>query len=677
MDKTQRIMIMREAITKIARILTADKVQVTQAGLAAFVKYDENTMKPLRVNLPMLPDDASEELIDAVQGFLDGEISRVLFADSKSALKSRDEQMMPIYSPIESLFCEKKMIEDYPGSRQNLNKMHQEFVDRFIEPQLQQALANHADEQQMFQILAVPALRAWGGIKFFQDYMLDKWSLIAGIQKQLDPIASTMGSMTDASQCYDMARQIRKVVLGEVPESDRESRHGDPKPGESKSGGGGGGGGGAGSGGGGGKAANLGGLPEDEDGGGGAPGEEDEAEPPAPGEEDEDGSEDEDEGPTPEDRDRTKKDASNGQDGFGQQNENSGPEEDTESAQPEYGGSNFMTKFDWDKVQDINNQFGQYVTELCSSELSDDEYTVFTREWDQLEPPKIPSSYTPDWLAHMEDQIQGMVGPVSRQLERAFAARNKSLNQQGQRVGKLSSSNLYRLTTDDDRIFKKKIEHKTRDIAVSLVVDCSGSMSGSKIETAMLSAWVMADVLQRLGVACEIMGFTTGDISSARSRELYRELESGVNGGKDWSRQEPLRLPMFKSFDEKFGIEQKKRLASFSRVQGIMSGNIDGESVQYAYESLCRHARKGKPKGRMMIVFSDGQPAGGRCYGKVLNSHLKQVVRRIEADGVNIVGVGIQSDSVQQFYRKNVKLDKIDELPGIVLKQLRDALLAA
>lgn len=667
MDKIKRILIVREAITKVAKILTADKVQVTQAGLAAFVKYDERTMKPLRVNLPMIPDDASEELIDAVQGFLDGEISRILFADSESALKAVHNDMQGIYSPVESLFCEKKMIDNYPGSRQNLNKMHQEFVDRFIEPKLQEAIAHGADEGTMFQILAVPALRAWGGIKFFQDYMIDKWSMIAGIQKQLDPIASKMSSMTEASECYDMAKQIRDVVLGEQ---------------EEREGGGGGGGapGGGGGGGGGGRTGGGGAAPKGGAGAGELPEEDDEAEEEAGGEEGEEPEAgevpEEDDDEDEEEKERRKEEANNGGDSFSKQHENTGPTEDTESAQAEYGGSSYMTKFDWNKVQDVNNQFGQYVTELCSTELADDEYTVFTREWDQLEPPKIPTSYSPDWLAHMEDQIAGMVGPVSRSLERAFAARNKSLNQQGQRVGKLSTSNLYRLTAGDDRIFKKKIEHRTRDIAVSLVVDCSGSMHGKKIETAMLAAWVVADVLTRLGVACEITGFTTGDIASARSKDLYNEMVKGNNAGQSWNRCEPLRLPLFKGFDERFNIEQKKRLASFPRIQGIMSGNVDGESVQYAYESLCRHAMKGKRKGRMMIVFSDGQPAGGSCWGPVLNNHLKQVVRRIEADGVNIVGVGIQSDSVQQFYRKNVKLDDITQLPGLVLNQLRDALLA-
>lgn len=682
MDRLQRILIVREAITKIAKILTADKVAVTQSGVQAFVRYDEKTMKPTRVNIPMIPDDASDELIDAIQGFLDGEISRVLYADSKSALRSKYEKMGPIYNPIEGLFCEKKMIDTYAGSRNNLNKMHQEFVDRFVEPKLAEALAAGADEGQIFQVLAVPALRAWGGIKFFQDYMVDKWSLIAGIQTQLDPIASKMAGMKDASECYDMAKQIRNVVMGEPPEGDGDNPFGDKK---GSGGGKGGGGGGRGSGG---KAGGSGGKANGGAGGGALPEEEKEEEEEegagdgeeADEEEDleeiEDEEEDED-GDDAEEKERKQEEAGNGGDGIAEQNENKGPDEDTESTQEEYGGANYMANFDWNKIQDINDQFGQYVTDLCSEETDKEAYSIFTREWDQLEPPEIPRGYTPKWLEDMEAKIQGMVGPVSRNLERAFAARNKSLNQQGQRKGKMSAGNLYRLTTDDDRIFKKLIEHKTRDIAVALVVDCSGSMSGSKIQTAMLSAWVMADVLTRLGVACEVTGFTTGDVSSVRARELYSEMQAENAKGRSWNRVEPLRLPMFKSFNEKFGIEQKKRMASFPHIQGIMACNVDGESVQYAYESLCRHAHKGKRKGKMMIVFSDGQPAGGGCYGSTLNNHLKAVVKRIEESGTNIVGVGIQSNTVQQFYRKNVKIDNIEELPGIVLNQLRDALLAS
>lgn len=693
MDRTQRIVIMREAITKIAQILTDSKVLVTQAGVKAFVKYDDRTHKATRVNIPMIPDDASDELIEAIQGFLDSEISKVLYADGKSNLRAAHENMSGLYNPLESFFCEKEMVKNFAGSRHNLANMHQTFVDKFIEPKLKEALANGAEEQELFQVLAIPALRAWGGQKFFIDYMSDKWSLIAGIQKQLDPIAKKMQGMTKASDCYDMAKEIRNVVMGEPPEGDGDNPFGDEDPSKSdKSGGGGGAGGRGGKSGAKGKQppkANKGagagelGDEEDEDpsaaGGGGKPELEDEDE-----EEGEDGEEDdddldedeedgEDEGDKPE---RREEESGEGGDGISSQQENQGPKEDTESAQSEYGGANYLKDFDWNKTQDIGTEFGQYVSDLCSTEMAEEDYTVFTREWDQLEAPKIPSSYSSKWLEDMESAIAGMVGPVSRNLERAFAARNKSLTQQGLRKGKMSSNNLYRLVAGDDHIYKSKIEHKTREIAVSLVIDCSGSMGGSKIHTAMCSAWVLADVLGRLGVECEIMGFTTGDLYAQRSKDLYKEMCDEHAAGREWDRCEPLRLPMFKTFKEKFSIEVKKRMASYAHVQSSMASNIDGESIQYAYESLNRHANRGKKKGKMMIVFSDGQPAGGVSSAK-LNAHLKAVVKRIEKDGTNIVGVGIMSNAVQHFYRKNVKLDNVADLPGIVLNQLRDALLAS
>lgn len=696
MDRIQRIVIMREAITKIARILSDDKVLVTQSGVKAFVKYDERTMKATRVNIPMIPDDATDELIEAVQGFIDSEISKVLYADGKSNLRANHENMGALYGPLESFFCEKEMVKNFAGSRHNLANMHQAFVDKFISPRLKEALANGAEEQELFQVLAIPALRAWGGQKFFQDYMSDKWSLIAGIQKQLDPIAKKMQTMTKASDCYDMAKQIRNVVMGEPPEGDGNNPFGDEDPsGKKKSGGGEGGGGGSGKGKKGtsptapNKGKGAGALDEeegeeDEEGEGGGAGEpadeEDAGDEDGEGEdgagEDDEVEEEDDAGEDGEKKDPEKRDAQDGQDSISNQEARDTEKEDTEQQQADYGGANFLKDFDWNKVQDVGTEFGQYVTDLCSSEMEDEEYTVFTREWDQLEAPQIPSSFSVKWLETMEKSIAGMVGPVARQLERAFAARNKSLTQQGLRKGKLSSSSLYRLTCGDDHIYKSKIEHKTREIAVSLVIDCSGSMGGSKIHTAMCSAWVLADVLGKLGVDCEIMGFTTGDLYSQRGKDLYKEMCDASSAGREFDRCEPLRLPMFKTYQEKFSIEVKKRMASYAHVQSSMASNIDGESIQYAYESLCRHANKGKRKGKMMIVFSDGQPAGG-VESRKLNSHLKKTVSRIEKDGTNIVGVGIMSNSVSQFYRKNVKLDNVEELPGLVLKQLRDALLAS
>lgn len=673
MDRAHRILIIRESITKIAKILTDNKVIVTQSGVKAFVTYDEKTMQATRVNIPMIPDDASDELIDAVQGFLDHEISKVLFADSKSALRAKYEKLAGIHSPIESLFCENEMMQKFPGSRANLDHMHRTFVDRFIEPAYQKALAEGASEEELFRILAVPALRAWGGQKFFQDYMSDKWGRIAGIQSQLDPVAKKIRGIKKPEECFDLAREIRNIVEGEPEAGDGDNPFGDEDPSRD------------------GKGRDKGDgrrrpkMPsaekekpeESEEGDGDSSGEgkgdgdEEESEEGAgSGGDAGDAGDDEDEGA--------------GEDGAAAEGESNGDSEadaaeasppklseDGEVSQSEYAGSTIMKNFDWDRTIDIDTEFGNYVTDLCSESFDEESYTVFTRDWDSFEPPKIPRNYDPKWVSDMEDTVQGMVGPIARDLERAFTARNKTLWQQGTRSGRLSTQNLYRLSCGDDQVFKKKIEHKTREVDVSLVIDCSGSMGGSKIQTAMAAAWVMSEVLDKLGVKHEIIGFTT-KYHESKDQPLYDEFNRLWSEGKRFDRHEPIYMPVFKSFDERFSIEVKKRMVSLPRVSGVLIQNIDGESVQYAYERLMKRSGKGK----MMIVFSDGMPAAGVHSGK-LNRHLKTTVKAIEAKGVNIVGVGIMSNSVQSFYRKNVTLNNIADLPGETLKQLREALLAS
>mgnify|MGYP003396869614 CR=1 FL=1 len=711
----KRIATIRESITKIARILTGNKVIVTQSGVKAFIHYDETTMKASRVNLPMIPDDATDELIEAVQGFLDSEISKVLFSDSRSSLRAKYDKLDGIYKPIESLYCEKEMIKEFPGSRNNLANMHETFVQRFIEPKLKEAIANGASEQQLFQVLAIPALRAWGGSEFFKNYMKDKWSLIAGIQEQLDPVANKISKINKPEDCYEMAREIRKIVEGEgepgedsnpfgdesdktnskgkgsnsggskgkskaMPNlDDEESEDEDEDEGESS----------------GGEKADAEEGESDEEGSGGAgEGDDDEAEgeseggagageePESDDEEGEEGGEEEESGEEGEDgssadeSDDEPVKAEGESDDVGA-DKSSNPTEDKDVEQCEKGSNaSALRDFNWDNVSDMSNEFGQHVTDLCTKEMKDEGYTVFTREWDEIAPPKIPSRFDDRWMTNMEESIEGMVGPVARQLERAFTARNKSLWQQGQTKGKMSSGNLYRLTAGDDKIFKKKIEHRTSDIAVSLVVDCSGAMSGRKIYTAMCAAWVVSEVLTKLGVDNEVIGFTTMHYESDHAQSLYRELSKEYDHGRSWDRCEPIRMPVFKAFSERFGIEQKKRMASYMHINGSLKNNVDGESVQYAYDRLAKQASKGKPKGKTMIVFSDGMPAAAMSSSK-LNNHLKEVVKRMEKEGTNVVGVGICSDSVQHFYRKNVKMDNVEELPGIVLTQLRDALLAA
>ena len=75
-----------------------------------------------------------------------------------------------------------------------------------------------------------------------------------------------------------------------------------------------------------------------------------------------------------------------------------------------------------------------------------------------------------------------------------------------------------------------------------------------------------------------------------------------------------------------------------------------------------------------MMVLSDGSPAG---YGnhRDLDKHLKDTVKRLSGEGINMVGIGIETDCVKDYYENYAVLNEADQLPIQVMGQLKNALL--
>jgi cobalamin biosynthesis protein CobT len=213
-------------------------------------------------------------------------------------------------------------------------------------------------------------------------------------------------------------------------------------------------------------------------------------------------------------------------------------------------------------------------------------------------------------------------------------------------------------------VFRKRHETTSKDVAVSLVIDCSGSMSGSKIHTATQAAYALSSVLERIGISHEVVAFTTGQPAAS-----YGELEAEAKKiGRGFTRIEALYMPILKGFNERLKTEVKERFGWLPNSR-VLRNNIDGECVEIAARRLMARRESGK----VMIVLSDGAPA---CQGdmQALQRHLKQVVKNIEKAGVKTVGIGIESSEVTKFYPKNIVLHNVSELPDRVIKELRHLL---
>lgn len=320
---------------------------------------------------------------------------------------------------------------------------------------------------------------------------------------------------------------------------------------------------------------------------------------------------------------------------------------------------------------EFNEGVSGKITALATTSTVASDYRVFTRDQDRIETYVVDEHrYKDHALVTLENTVSHMIGGMQKDIERMMAARSQVMNVPGFRSGRLHGAGLHRLMAGDDRIFRRKHEAKSTDTAVSLLIDNSGSMSGEKMTLAMQAGYALSSTLERVRIAHEAIGFTT---SHDVTREYFEELErEATRIGKGFSRNVPLYMPIFKSFDERLNPQIRKRFAAAIHNQNYLMNNIDGESVRIAAHRLMKR----KETRKVMIVLSDGNPAASTRYHKEIEADLHRAVRECEQSKIDIIGIGINSNAVKAYYKKNVVLNDITKLPTEIMGQLK-AILAA
>ncbi|MFX4358115.1 cobalamin biosynthesis protein CobT [Acinetobacter baumannii] len=638
----ERIHILRQAIIVVTQALTNSDIAVTQEGIEAGVHKDPKTGKPVRINLPYLPDNSPDSLIDAVQGFLDQEVAKYLFTDFSLKLKG-SEEVKTLTSLLEEARVERCMAEKYRGSNINMKNASQFFIDELIDDKYQKLVKEKASDEEITQHLMLPMLRALSGQEVFEHYLKDKMKHIKPVWDMLTPFKPEIEKLKSTKDTMDLAQRIYKVLkdepeLPELPDSEHDEDS-DSLPVPKLPG----------------KSAGVGNSEdeneEDDDEGGSLGG--------AVGADE--GEDEEGEG---------------GSGGKAKQRPNavkhSLESDDKKSAPPR---SEFVAAI-LDSLKDTKNNYSEQlskkIAQRTAADVKKSKYAVFTNEGDVIEPLEVPKLHYDDKMfKRLEDKVASMVGPMQKDMERAIQARSKSVWENGLKQGKLNSSSLARLaSTGDCRIFRKRVESKTKDVAVSLVVDMSGSMCGSKIHTAAAASYALSNVLDRLKIPHEVICFTTHTDSATYHKRLKQIREAEKKYGVSYSRYENLYMPVIKGYNERINTETKRRFGWLPH-SGLMASNIDGECVEIAARRLMGR----KEAGKIMMVLSDGSPAGGG-NSRDLEYHLKEVVKKIEKSKVDVIGIGIEDDSVRRFYDKHVVIHDVEQLPSLVISRLRSMLLA-
>lgn len=301
--------------------------------------------------------------------------------------------------------------------------------------------------------------------------------------------------------------------------------------------------------------------------------------------------------------------------------------------------------------------------------LSDDKpYLVYTTENDHF---PVTTPGTPTQLSEMRAEVNQLYGPIKRRLAVLLRSKTRTRwrgnQEEGETIDVQSLANvaIAKRVPAELRPFRVKTPRDTLlATSVMLLIDSSGSMRGSRIHLARNAAFCFAECLAQANIEFALYAFSSREQWNvpyeqcpAKERTLY-----GRFGG--------LYVERAKDFDEPW-LAVAARAVNLGEVN---NGNYDADSLRFCVNEL----RARKASRHVMFVMSDGKPLSSEPSEQVARQQrqLSTVVDAARAARTEVVGIGIKSHSVEQFYKPQcVVVEELADLPRVVLNEMEWLLL--
>lgn len=179
----------------------------------------------------------------------------------------------------------------------------------------------------------------------------------------------------------------------------------------------------------------------------------------------------------------------------------------------------------------------------------------------------------------------------------------------------------------DQRYFaSKKLPQDLPDMAVSVLVDHSGSMSGTRIETAMKASLLLHSFCTGLNIPVAVAGHNAVNGGGGVNYMIYADYEQ--ISGKDRYRA-------------------SKMAASIIRMKADHC-NRDGLALKIAAELLSRRPEQVK----LLMIISDGRPNHDGYGGEEAAKDIQGILRKSKQNGIEIIAcaIGDDKDNIKAIY---------------------------
>jgi len=247
----------------------------------------------------------------------------------------------------------------------------------------------------------------------------------------------------------------------------------------------------------------------------------------------------------------------------------------------------------------------------------------------------------------MSDNTQAR--QFANQIRRYIQAQARTKVQTEKYHGRLDKRSIVKLALPpidggdwNKRLFYDEVRAKALDTCIHVLTDWSGSMQGQKMIHAADASGRLVHTFDRvLRVPVQLAAFSNG-----RTR---------------------CDIGLIKAFDQR-SVSPMDVATAFSRFYKFSSANNDADALMWAY----RQIMKRKEERKIIIVLSDGCPAGSWSGGSS-SDNLKYVAKMIQLDkGVELYGVGIQSNAVQNYYENFKVLQSSEDINNTLFSIIKE-----
>ncbi len=249
----------------------------------------------------------------------------------------------------------------------------------------------------------------------------------------------------------------------------------------------------------------------------------------------------------------------------------------------------------------------------------------------------------------MRREVLPIIDELENDLRELFVARRANKWQGGFRSGKRvdikkrMQERAKGIPAIESKAWQKRELPQEKDYAVTLLVDLSGSMRGQKIRETFKGAIVLAEVLNRLSISTEILGFND---------RLYE--------------YQPFGMDMSNTVRDHMGGMLREVTT------GGAAYNDDGWALGQASERLAKQ----KASEKFLFVLSDGIPAPSGAHSSPKFELSKVVQSIMQETDQKLIGLGIGKDTghVVNYYPNSIANIEVRQMPDKLAGVIREVI---